>query len=75
MRSLPRLLLAFVLALLLPFPGAHIDRYNPVGALLLQRGALDAPGGFFVIVGILLAVYTAIMFGVLTLVMRRRRRA
>lgn len=73
MRPLPRLALAFVLALLLPFPGPHSDRYTPIAAVLFRRDALSAPLGFFVLTAIVIAVYTAVVFGLLSLIGLRRR--
>lgn len=68
-----RLLVSFVLALLLPFPGPHIDRYTPVIAVFLRSEVRNAPMGFFVLAAIVIAIYTAVVFGVLTLVLRKRR--
>lgn len=65
MRVLVLLVLAIAIALLLPFPGPHVDRYLPIGAVLFRRDALGADAGFFVLTGIMLAVYTGIAFGVL----------
>lgn len=73
MRILVRLLIAFAIALLLPFPGPHVDRYLPIAAVLFRRDALSADAGFFVLTGVVIAIYTAIVFGVLLLVSRVRR--
>lgn len=72
MRILARLLIAFAIALLLPFPGPHVDRYLPIAAVLFRRDALGADAGFFVLTGVVIAIYTAILFGVLLLVGRVR---
>ncbi|HEX6100663.1 MAG TPA: hypothetical protein VF432_30380 [Thermoanaerobaculia bacterium] len=72
MRILVRLLIAFAIALLLPFPGPHIDRYLPIAAVLFRRDAASADTGFFVLTGVVLAVYTAIVFGLSLLLLRRR---
>ncbi|HET8798597.1 MAG TPA: hypothetical protein VFO89_12975 [Thermoanaerobaculia bacterium] len=67
------LAVALAIALVLPFPGPHIDSYIPIAAILFRRDALDADPGFFILIGVLLAVYTAVAFAVLLLVARRRR--
>ena len=76
-----RLLVSFLVALFLPFPGPHISDYIPVGWTLI-RGGLEAwrgsdtdLRGFYLIVSILLAVYTVGAFGVLSLIewIRSRR--
>lgn len=73
MRVLILLVLALAIALLLPFPGPHIDSYIPIAFVLFRRDALDADIGFFVMIAVLLTVYTAVVFGLLLLVARRRR--
>ncbi|HEX6160960.1 MAG TPA: hypothetical protein VF111_12390 [Thermoanaerobaculia bacterium] len=65
-----RLLIAFVIALFLPFPGPHIDEYIPVIRTLFGG---DGNPGFFVLVAILLTIYTAVVWGVLWLVFRGKR--
>lgn len=78
MKILVRLLIAFAIALLLPFPGPHVDRYLPIAAVLFRRDAAGADAGFFVLTGIMIAIYTAILFGLSLLVarlgVRRQRR-
>ena len=54
--KLHRWWLALVAALLTPWIGPHIDRYLPVGLLLLQVGADEPDVGFWVIAGVLLCV-------------------
>lgn len=71
MRILARLAIALGIALLLPFPGPHVDSYVPIAAVLFRRDALDADAGFFVLAAALIAVYTAVVFGLLLLVRRR----
>ncbi len=71
MKIFARLAIAFVIALLLPFPGPHVDRYVPIAGVLFRRDALQADAGFFVLVGVVIAVYTAITFGVLLLLRKR----
>jgi hypothetical protein len=73
MRPLTRLALALGIALLLPFPGPHVDGYLPIGGVLFRRDALGADAGFFVMAGVLIAVYTAVVFAVLLLVRKRTR--
>ena len=68
MRPLPRLAAAFVIALLLPFPGPHSDAYTPIAAALFRRDALEADWGFWLLAGVVVAVYTAVVFGVMTLI-------
>ena len=48
--------LALVAALLTPWIGPHIDRYLPVGWLLLQASAEAPDAGFWVIAGVLLCL-------------------
>ena len=74
MRLLIRLVLAVGIALLLPFPGPHLDGYLPIGAVLFRRDAFDADAGFFVMAGVLITVYTAVVFALLLLVRKRTRR-
>lgn len=62
-----RLLLAAIIGLLLPFPGPHVDRYLPLGAVLL-KGMGDAPASFFLLAAVILSVYTAVAYGVIVLV-------
>ena len=73
MKLLLRLVVALGMALLLPFPGPHIDRYVRVAAVLFRRDALDADAGFFVLTGVLLAVYTLVLFALSLLLFRRRK--
>jgi hypothetical protein len=67
MKIVARLVAALAFALLLPFPGPHVDRYTPVASVLFRRDALDADAGFFVLIGVVIAIYTAIVFGGLSL--------
>ncbi len=60
-----RLLIAFVIAWLLPFPGVHIDRYIPLFWVSV-RGFGDAEAAFYLLVAVLLAVYTVVGFAVLS---------
>ena len=53
-------------ALLLPFPGPHVDGWLPLGRVALSRQALDAPAGFWLVFGCVWTVYTLISFGVLS---------
>jgi arginine exporter protein ArgO len=69
--------LSLVAALLTPWIGPHIDRYVPVGWLLLQAGAETADAGFWIIAGALLALGYAFWFlllsGVAAWLSRRQR--
>ena len=73
MRIVVLLIVAFAIALLLPFPGPHVDRYVPIAAVLFRRDTLGADAGFFVLMGVVLAVYTAVVFGVLLWLTRKTR--
>lgn len=68
MRRVPRLALSVVAGLLLPFPGPHVDGWIPMGAVLLNEDARNAPLAFFVLAGAVLAAYTALVFGALSVV-------
>jgi len=46
-----RLVLSVVAALLLPFPGPHVDGWLPMGAVLLNEDARNAPAAFFALAG------------------------
>jgi len=63
-----RLLLAAIIGLLLPFPGPHLDRYLPLGAVLL-KGIGEAPASFFLLAGVILIVYIAVVYALIGLVM------
>lgn len=63
-----RLLLAALIALLLPFPGPHVDSYLPLAAVLWS-GIGDAPAGFFLLAGVILSVYIGAVYGLIVLVM------
>ncbi len=67
MKPLGRLAVSAVIALLLPFPGPHIDSWLPVGAVLMNEEARSAPPQFFVFVGVILVVYIGVAFAVLSL--------
>ena len=67
MKPLGRLAVSAVIALLLPFPGPHIDSWLPVGALLMNEEARSAPPQFFVLAGFILVVYIGVAFAVLSL--------
>ena len=73
MRTTALLVIAFAVALLLPFPGPHVDRYVPIASVLFRRQALHADAGFFVLTGVVLAVYTAVVFLVLLLIRYLRK--
>jgi len=67
MRPLGRLAISAVVALLLPFPGPHIDAWLPMGAVLVNDEARSAPRQFFVLAGVILVVYVGLAFAVLSL--------
>ncbi|HEV7241911.1 MAG TPA: hypothetical protein VGQ36_21955, partial [Thermoanaerobaculia bacterium] len=71
MRILVRLVIALAIALLLPFPGPHVDRYVSIASVLFRRDALQADVGFFVLAVAAIAVYTGVVFGLLLLVRKR----
>ena len=58
--------LALVAALLTPWIGPHIDRYLPVGWVLLQAGAEKPDPGFWVIAGVLLCIAYVVWLGLLS---------
>lgn len=67
MSPLGRLAVSVVIALLLPFPGPHIDSWLPVGAVLMNEEVRSAPREFFVLAGVILLVYIGVAFAVLSL--------
>ena len=67
MRPLDRLAVSAVAALLLPFPGPHIDCWLPMGAVLMNEQARSAPPQFFVLASVILVVYIGVAFAVLSL--------
>lgn len=78
--KLHRWWLALVAALLTPWIGPHLDRYLPLGLVLLQSGAEDPDAGFWMMAGILLVLGYVVWWAVLTaiaagLTHRRRGRA
>jgi hypothetical protein len=75
MGRVPWLAMSMVAALLLPFPGPHVDGWIPMGAVLLNEDARNAPLAFFVLAGGLLAAYTGLVFGALSLVRYLVRRS
>lgn len=76
--SIHRWWLALVATLLTPWIGPHIDRYVPVGWLLLQADAETADAGFWILAGALLAlgygVWFLLLSGIAAWRSRRRRR-
>ena len=76
-----RLLVSFLIAVFLPFPGPHISDYIPMGWTLIMAGLQVWRGsdtdlrGFYLIVSILLVLYTIGAFGILSLIawIRSRR--
>ncbi len=67
MKALGRLAVSVIIAVLLPFPGPHIDSWLPVGAVLTNEEARSAPREFFVLAGVILVVYIGLAFAVLSL--------
>ncbi len=69
--------LALIAALLTPWIGPHIDRYMPVGWLLMKVGTESADTAFWIIAGILLAlgygVWVLLLSGIAALLSRRPR--
>jgi hypothetical protein len=68
-------LIALFVALLLPFPGPHVDAYVPL-ALVVIRGVGNAESGFWILAAVLVTVYTLAVRGIIalaTLVRRRRQ--
>jgi len=66
-KALGRLAVSVIIAVLLPFPGPHIDSWLPVGAVLMNEEARSAPREFFVLAGVILVVYIGLAFAVLSL--------
>ncbi|ACM20091.1 hypothetical protein Geob_1733 [Geotalea daltonii FRC-32] len=54
--SIHRWWLALVAALLTPWVGPHMDRYLPVGWVLIKASTETADAGFWVIAGVLLGL-------------------
>ena len=67
MSPLGRLAVSVVVALLLPFPGPHIDSWLPVGAALMNEEVRSAPREFLVLAGVIVLVYIGVAFAVLSL--------
>ncbi len=69
--------LALVLALLTPWIGPHVDRYEPIGRVLLQVSADGPDRGFWVIASLLLAlsytVWLILLSGIVAWLSHRRR--
>jgi hypothetical protein len=59
--------LALLAAVLTPWVGPHLDRYVPVGWVLLQAASESVDAGFWLLAGVLLAVGYGIWFALLTL--------
>lgn len=60
--------LALVAALLTPWIGPHIDRYLPVGWVLLQVSAEKPDAAFWVIAGVSLCVAYAVWLVLLSVI-------
>ena len=58
--------LAFIATLLTPWLGPHVDRYVPIGWVLLQSRAESPDWGFWVIAALFLAVAYFVWFMLLT---------
>ena len=59
-------MISLLIALLLPMPGPHIDSYIPLIAVMLHAPS-EADAAFWVPFAILVVIYTAVAFGLLTL--------
>lgn len=68
---------SLAIALLLPFPGPHVDRYVPVARVLARRELLEADRAFFLLLFAIVGTYFAAAFAVLAIAARivRRRRS
>lgn len=64
--KLHRWWLALVAVLLTPWIGPHIDRYVPIGWVLLQASAETPDLGFWIIAGVLLCIAYVVWFALLS---------
>lgn len=69
--------LAIVATLLTPWIGPHVDRYVPVGWVLLRVGAEDADRGFWALavagLGVVFLAWLVLFSGLAAWLARRRR--
>jgi hypothetical protein len=69
--------IAIVATLLTPWIGPHVDRYVPMGWVLLRAGTGNADRGFWLMaaaaVGVLYLVWFALFSGIAAWFARRRR--
>jgi hypothetical protein len=61
-----RAAISVIVALLLPFPGPHLDGWLPMAAVILGDGARSAPRAFFVVAAIVVMAYAALVFAALS---------
>ena len=61
-----RAVISVIVALLLPFPGPHIDGWLPMGAVILGGGAGSAPPAFFAIAAVVVIAYAGLVFAALS---------
>ena len=68
---------AIAAALLTPWIGPHVDRFLPVGQVLVRAGAENADRAFWVItagaLGVIYVAWLGLFSGIAALLARRRR--
>lgn len=69
-----RFLLSLLVALLLPFPGPHLDSYIALGWLPLRQDFWNADWFFHSLFGALLIFYGLVSFVVITAITRLKKR-
>lgn len=72
--ALVRFAFSLLIALVLPFPGPHIDKYIPIARVLAPDVSAGADWGFYLILALALIGYATVVFGLLTFVSWRRSR-
>jgi hypothetical protein len=65
-RRKARAAISVLVALLLPFPGPHIDGWLPMGAVIAGGGAATAPPPFFAIAAVVVIAYAGLVFAALS---------
>ena len=61
-----RAAISVLVALLLPFPGPHVDGWLPMGAMILGAEARSAPPAFFAIAALVVIAYSGLAFAALS---------